>query len=31
MRPLVNRNLSQSNINYAPGYDAWIPGMAAHD
>ncbi len=31
MRPLVNRNPSQSNINYAPGYDAWIPGMAAHD
>jgi catechol 2,3-dioxygenase-like lactoylglutathione lyase family enzyme len=27
MRPLVNRNPSQSNINYAPGYDAWIPGM----
>jgi len=31
MRPLVNRNPSQSNIDYAPGYDAWIPGMAAHD
>ena len=28
MRPLVNRNPSQNNINYAPGYDAWIPGMA---
>ena len=27
MRPLVNRNLSQTNFNYAPGYDAWIPGM----
>jgi len=27
MRPLVNRNPSQKNINYAPGYDAWIPGM----
>lgn len=27
MRPLVNRNPSQNNINYAPGYDAWIPGM----
>ncbi len=27
MRPLVNRNPSQSNLNYAPGYDAWIPGM----
>ena len=25
MRPLVNRNPSQSNINYAPGYDAWTP------
>jgi hypothetical protein len=31
MRPLINRNTSQSNINYAPGYDASIPGMAAHD
>jgi catechol 2,3-dioxygenase-like lactoylglutathione lyase family enzyme len=31
MRPLVNRNPSQSNINYASGYDAWIPGMASHD
>ena len=29
MRPLVNRNPSQNNMNYAPGYDAWIPGMAA--
>jgi len=28
MRPLVNRNPSQNNMNYAPGYDAWIPGMA---
>jgi catechol-2,3-dioxygenase len=27
MRPLVNRNPSQSNMNYAPGYDAWTPGM----
>ena len=27
MRPLVNRNPSQSNLNYAPGYDAWIHGM----
>jgi hypothetical protein len=26
-RPLVNRNPSQNNMNYAPGYDAWIPGM----
>lgn len=31
MRPLVNRNPSQSNINYAPGYDAWIPGMSPED
>jgi catechol 2,3-dioxygenase-like lactoylglutathione lyase family enzyme len=31
MRPLVNRNPSQSNINYAPGYDAWIPGMTPQD
>jgi hypothetical protein len=23
MRPLVNRNPSQSNINYMPGHDAW--------
>jgi len=28
MRPLVNRNPSQNNLTYAPGYDAWIPGMA---
>ncbi|MGH7778558.1 MAG: hypothetical protein ACREQR_01855 [Candidatus Binataceae bacterium] len=27
MRPLVNRNPSQNNMNYAQGYDAWIPGM----
>jgi hypothetical protein len=26
-RPLVNRNPSQNNMNYAPGHDAWIPGM----
>lgn len=31
MRTLVNRNPSQSNINYAPGYDAWIPGMTPQD
>jgi len=31
MRPLVNRNPSQSNLNYAPGYDAWIPGMTPQD
>jgi hypothetical protein len=27
MRPLVNRNPAQSNINYAPGFDAWTWGM----
>jgi hypothetical protein len=26
-RPLVNRNPTQTNRNYAPGYDAVIPGM----
>ncbi len=26
-RPLINRNPAQSNRNYAPGYDATIPGM----
>lgn len=26
-RPLVNRNPSQTNLNYAPGHDAWIWGM----
>ena len=26
-RPLVNRNPTQTNRNYAPGYDAGIPGM----
>ncbi len=26
-RPLVNRNPVQTNRNYAPGYDALIPGM----
>jgi catechol-2,3-dioxygenase len=31
MRPLVNRNTSQSNMNYAPGYDAWIPGATPQD
>lgn len=31
MRPLVNRNPAQSNLNYAPGYDAWIPGMTQED
>ncbi|MEA2678567.1 MAG: hypothetical protein QOK03_289 [Candidatus Binataceae bacterium] len=24
MRPLVNRNPAQSNINYMPGHDAWV-------
>ena len=27
-RPLVNRNASQTNRNYAPGHDAWIAGQA---
>jgi catechol 2,3-dioxygenase-like lactoylglutathione lyase family enzyme len=31
MRPLVNRNPSQSNLNYAQGYDAWNPGMTPHE
>jgi catechol 2,3-dioxygenase-like lactoylglutathione lyase family enzyme len=31
MRPLINRNPSQSNLNYAMGYDAWIPGMPPQD
>jgi hypothetical protein len=31
MRPLVNRNPSQNNMNYAPGYDAWIPGTTQQD
>lgn len=26
-RPLVNRNPTQTNRNYAPGYDAQIPGL----
>jgi len=26
MRPLLNRNPSQSNINYAPGQDAYAWG-----
>jgi hypothetical protein len=26
-RPLVNRNPTQTNRNYSPGYDAAIPGM----
>jgi hypothetical protein len=30
LRPLVNRNPSQSNINYAPGFDAWTWG-APHE
>jgi hypothetical protein len=24
MRPLVNRNPAQNNMNYVPGHDAWI-------
>lgn len=30
-RPLVNRNAQQTNRNYAPGHDAWIPGAAAEE
>lgn len=30
-RPLVNRNARQTNRNYAPGHDAWIPGAAAEE
>ncbi|MDE2228307.1 MAG: hypothetical protein KGL11_04615 [Alphaproteobacteria bacterium] len=26
-RPLVNRNPSQTNLDYASGHDAWIWGM----
>jgi hypothetical protein len=26
-RPLANRNPTQTNLNYAPGHDAWTPGM----
>ena len=29
--PLVNRNPTQTNRNYAPGYDAQIPGMVHPD
>jgi hypothetical protein len=31
LRPLVNRNPSQSNIDYAPGYDGWNWGMPHAD
>ena len=27
LRPLVNRNPAQSNLDYAPGYDGWNWGM----
>ncbi len=27
MRPLVNRNPAQSNVDYAPGFDAWTWGV----
>ena len=27
MRPLVNRNPMQSNMDYAPGHDAWVSAM----
>ena len=30
-RPLVNRNPTQTNRNYAPGHDALIPGMEHAD
>ena len=30
-RPLVNRNAQQTNRNYEPGHDAWIPGSAAEE
>lgn len=26
-RPLVNRNPAQTNLDYAPGHDAWVWGM----
>jgi hypothetical protein len=26
-RPLINRNPAQSNVNYAPGFDAWTWGL----
>jgi catechol 2,3-dioxygenase-like lactoylglutathione lyase family enzyme len=31
MRPLVNRNPGQSNLNYAPGFDAYTWGMSDRD
>ena len=31
MRPLVNRNPAQNNMNYAPGFDAWTWGMPNGD
>lgn len=30
-RPLVNRNAQQTNRNYAPGYDAFVPGAEAEE
>ncbi len=30
-RPLVNRNPAQTNMNYAPGHDAWSWSMALDD
>ena len=30
-RPLINRNPQQSNVNYAPGHDAWAWSMAHHE
>jgi hypothetical protein len=31
LRPLINRNPAQSNVDYAPGYDAWNWSMARTD
>jgi hypothetical protein len=31
MRPLINRDPAQSNLNYAPGFDAWTWGMSHTD
>jgi hypothetical protein len=31
LRPLVNRNPAQNNMNYAPGFDAWTWGMPNGD
>ena len=31
MRPLINRDPAQSNVDYAPGFDAWTWGMPRPD